>query len=182
MNPWTILDSVFVRKKSKPCFSKSTRINPRAEIFGNVFIGHDSTIGHSRIIAEGDSIITIGKDSTIRDRIEIMAKGSDIESKETKIKDIYIGSKVFISSEVCINGPTIISDCTFIGHKTRITNAIIGSNCLIEDNVFIKNVVIPPDSVIPGKSIIDSKEKLNQIISGNNQVNYCEFTNKEQAI
>ena len=174
MNQWMILVGAFFHKKHKPNFSRSAYVNQKAEILGKVFVGENSNIGQSKIIAEDNHTIIIGRNTTIKNHVLIKVKTIH-ESKLDQINGIFIGNKVFISSEVFIYGPTVIADDTFIGSRTTISNAAIGTNCLIEDNVYIKNVLIPSGTVIPSKSYIDSTEKLNQIISNNSEANFCEF-------
>ncbi len=174
MSLLTILIGWFIRKKPKS-LSRSAKINTKAEITGKVFIDDNAYIGHSKIISEDGCLITIGKETRIKDNILIKVN----DSTDRFLKDvggIFIGSKVFISSEVTINGPSIISDRTFIGSNTKIENSIIGSNCLIEEGVIIKNVIIPPETVIPQNSIIDSNEKLQDVLLKNKRDDYCEFT------
>ncbi len=182
MNLLLIFSRWFIRKKPKHCLSHSAQISPKAKITGKVFIDENTYIGHSQIIATENFIVTIGKETKIRDNSLIKTNESEvIESSVKDIHGIFIGSKVFISSEVTIYGSCIVSDRTFIGSKVKIENAIIGSGCLIEDNVTIKNTIIPSDTVIPSNTIINSTEDLEKVLSQQNTGDYCKYspTNKK---
>ena len=164
MNHWTILKRLLFNKRAKPSIAKTAYISSRAEVCGAVFVGDNSRLGECQLSAEENNIITIGSDTTIRNRVLVKA-------------NVSIGNKIFISSGVFIEGTSAISDGTFIGRDTMIVNSTVGSNCLIEDNVSIKNVAVPPNTIIPSKSVIHTKEKLEEIILITSQVNYCEFNN-----
>ena len=172
MNHWKILSKAFLSKKAKPHFALNVQRHADCEITGEVFIEENTNIGNSRIISKNDSVIAIGRNTTIREHVLIYA---DV-SKPEYSKNIFIGNKVFISGDVEIYGPSVISDDTFIGSRTMIINSDIGNGCLIEDNVLIKNVAIPSNVVIPARSVIDSMESLSEVISSN-QGYYCEVFN-----
>ncbi len=174
MNHWSILRKTFLPRKGKPHFASNVYCNSEAEIIGEIFVGGNTNIGKSMIISKSGSIIVIGKDTNIREKILILAD----ESSPGRTKNIFIGNKVFISSYVEIYGPSLISDETFIGNKTMIVGSNIGRNCLIEDNVIIKNISIPPNLVIPSRAVVDSLESLNEIIQNFNQESCCEVSSK----
>jgi len=170
MSHWRILSRAFLHKKAKPRFAVNVQYDPEAEITGEVFIGENTNIGKSKLIAKNGSIVAVDRNTNIRDHILIYAD----EKCSQKSNNIFIGNKVFISSDVEIYGPVVISDEIFIGTKSMIINSDIGKGCLIEDNVLIKNVVIPSNIVIPSRSVIDSMESLNEVINNSNQECYCE--------
>ncbi len=163
-------DNKFYLIKNKLQISKGCKVSTKAQIIGKVFLGEHVSVGNSKIFAEGEHIISISKDTTIKDKILICAKDGIFHFHENEIKfpkDIYIGNKVFISSEVSIFGPCIVCDNSFIGYGSTLINTNVGKNCVIEEGVTLKNVSIPEETYIPKKSVIDSKEKLNQIIENN---------------
>lgn len=178
MNRWQIRNNSLNKNKAKPFLSTLSRISSKAQIQGKVFISENASIGSSKLFADEDHLIHIGKDTTIKDCVLIRAKETKIQYHNSVLKnnkDIYIGNDVFISSDVSIHGPSLISDGTYIGNKVIIINSRIGEKCTIESNALIKNVDIPPNTFIPSKSIVDSTEKLNEIIHEYNNGNYSEF-------
>ena len=185
MNRWVIRKKLSLNIKVEPQISKSSKTDHKARIEGKVFVGENVTIGFSKILTDNINQITIGKETTIKDCVLVTTKEKafeEFETKNKKIKDIYIGNKVFVSSEVSIYGPVIISDGIFIGHKAVISNAKIGQNCVIEDKATVKNVTLPSDTFIPSKCIIDSEEKLNNLLNISNEGRFCEFNTADKLI
>ncbi|GEM_PF-2981015 len=178
MNQWTIRKKNISTKNCEPHISSTALINPKAEISGKIFIGENTNIGKSKILARKNQNVHIGKESIIKDCVLLSTEENDSDINEPeikKIRDLFIGNNVFISSEVSVYGPVIISDKVFIGIGSTIINSKIGEGCVIEDKVTIKNIVIPPDTFIPSKSIVDSAKKLNEMILSTNQNNTCEW-------
>lgn len=179
MKPYKFLNNFQEHKNGKPLLKRGSRVSSKAEIKGKVYVHENVTIGESKIIAENDHEIKIGKDSVIKDCVLIKAKDSSHDFHELEVKkprDVIIGNKVFISSNVTVHGPGFVADRTFIGNSSTIVNSKIGPNCVIEDNVLIKNMAIPKDTFIPSKSVIDSCEKLNNLLSINNQGDHCDLS------
>ena len=169
MDYYKLIKSFFPRH----CFSRTVQLDPKTEIVGFVFIGSNVSVGDSKIIASEKYIISIGKDTNIRNNVLISA-GNASSNSLTNAYDVFIGSRVFISSDVVINGPSIVSDSCFIGRGTKIFNSIIGPKCLIEGDVLLKDVIIPSDVVIPRGAVIDSIDKLQKLLLEQlNNISYC---------
>lgn len=170
MNQWQIRKNGHYTGIQKSNISKRCVIHPKSKITGKVFISEGVSLGYSKLTALDDYYIHIGKDTSIKDFVLLLAKDSKFPFHENEIKivkDIYIGNHVFISSDVSIYGPVLISDKSYIGTKTIIVNSKIGENCTIENNVLIKNISLPPNTYIERNSIIDSVRKLNEIMMEN---------------
>jgi len=164
MQRWNSKVRVLLQNETKPQISKFSKVNPKAEIIGKVFIGDHVNIGKSKIYSESENIISVGENTQIKDGVLISAKDYKFNSSisETKkLKDVYIGCKVFISSNVMISGASLISDGVFIGYGCQIINSQIGPNSVIEAGAIVKNVTIPANTFVPSKAIINSMKKLN---------------------
>ena len=147
-----------------PKIHKSSFIDPKAVIIGNVTIEKNCGVYPNAVIRGDQNSITIGDGSNIQDCCIIHTD----ENHQVKI-----GKNVTIGHAAMIHGATILDDCLIGIHATILNGARINPGSIIGACALItENMVVPEYSLvlgIPGK-IIKQDPQFIKIIRKNAEI------------
>lgn len=123
-------------------------IHPTALVYGDVAIGHGSSLWPYAVIRAENYKARIGRFTNIQDFVMI-----HIGYKH----DTIVGDYCSITHHVNLHGCTIGNRCLIGIGTTVMDGCVIGDNCIVAGHSFLKEgTVIPPNSVVmgtPGKVV-----------------------------
>ena len=132
----------------KPEIHKSTYVDKKATIIGNVKIGKNCGVFPNAVIRGDQNSIVIQDGSNIQDCCVIHCDA---------IHDVKIGNNVSIGHCAMVHGATIEDDCLIGIHATVLNGSKIGAGSIIGAGALVKEgQIIPENSLvvgIPGKVI-----------------------------
>ena len=132
-----------------PKVDATSYIDPTAVLIGNVEVGKRVFVGPGAVLRadEPDSLIVIGDDCNVQDRVIIHAlKGSSVLVKE----------KTSLSHGCIIHGPCKIGKNCFIGFGSVVFDAELKDSVFVHHLAVVQGVKVKVGKFIPAGAVIET--------------------------